>query len=1273
MKYVYASAAALAAAVGILWLEGRDPEPRSEASPATLLGSLPVHFEPLPRAGAFIARRGKMQLTLDEAGSRVALASAAHGTLALQLEGATPRAARPEGTLPGVSNYFVGNDPRAWRTRVPHYARVRYEQVYPGIDVVYYGAGGALEYDFLVAAGADPARIRLRYEGADRLRIDDAGNLRLEVAGGEVVHHKPVSYQVVDGVKHAVESAFRVVQEAGRAIVSFELGAYDARLPLTIDPVLSYASYLGGTNNNESVGAMAVDAAGAVYLAGFTNSIDFPVTGGAFQGTKGATFDCFVAKINPAGTALEYATYLGGGSSEAALSLRIDAGGNAFVAGRTNSANFPTTAGAAQITHGGNNDLFVSRLNATGTALLYSTYLGGSEGEPSSTALGGFEIDAAGNAYVYADTQSANFPVSAGAPQPTRGNPNALQFDEDVTLTRLNAAGTQFTFSTYLGGTGIDATDDIDVDGRLFAIDGAGNAWVAGTTESADFPASAGAFDTTFNGPAGGNPGGGDAFVARYDTNAGTKTFATVIGGTGDEFARALAVDPAGNAYLASSTSSNNYPVTAGAFDSTYAAGTSDAAVTKLNPTGSALTWSSYLGGGLLDSPTEIDVSAAGIVTVAGETRSTDFPVTAGAADVTHNGGADGFIARFNNLGTALQYATFAGGGDDESVYHLAVDAAGSAYAVLGDTTGGAVLAGGGVAHAGDFDDYFVKLHPNGGSFLDATYFGGLLDDFTQAMTVDAAENIYLAGLTASSNYPVTAGVFQPVKAGAAGSEDMFIAKFSTTPAGPVAQPGTLAFSAATFSVGEAAGTASVTVSRSGGTTGAVSATCTAASGGGDTAVAGSDYTSGASIVSWADGDAANKTCSVAISNDAAVESAETFTVTLSAPTGGASLGAPANATVTITDDDTAPVPQPGTVQFNPAAYTANENGGSVTLTLTRTAGADGAISVSVASGGGSASAGADYTALAQTVSWADGDAAAKTVALTVADDATDEADETVTLMISAPTGGATLGMASATVTIVDNDVTPPGPGPVTQPVSARGKYGGALDGGFVAVLCVLGAWAVWARQRRRTLAVAAVALAGAAGAQAEEGWYVGARAGIAETTQQASDLERGLAARGHDVSVDLDDSDPTYSLLGGYRWANGLALEGGWFELGEYEVAVSGTTTSPGALLSDTESLLGDGGRGVSAAIAWNIPLGQRLEVTPRIGGYYWDSRKRVSSSAGSIEDHEFGVDLYGGVTLACKIGDRWKIGVSWEAWAADGRNDVRSLNAEISYRFGE
>ena len=232
-----------------------------------------------------------------------------------------------------------------------------------------------------------------------------------------------------------------------------------------------------------------------------------------------------------------YSTYLGGASIEEVHALRVDAAGNAYVTGATGSADFPTTAGAAQTTHGGNQDVFVSKLNAAGSALTYSTYLGGSESEPSSSRLGGFEIDAAGNAYVYGDTESSNFPTSAGAPQVTRGNANPGQYDEDVFLTRINATGTAFSFSTYHGGSAIDATDDVGEEGRLFAIDGSGIAWIAGSTESADFPTTAGAFDTTFNGPATAPPGGGDAFIARYDTDAGTRSYSTLLGGTSDEFA----------------------------------------------------------------------------------------------------------------------------------------------------------------------------------------------------------------------------------------------------------------------------------------------------------------------------------------------------------------------------------------------------------------------------------------------------------------------------------------------------------------------------------------------------------------------------------------------------------------------------------------------------------------------------------------------------------------------------------------------------------------
>ena len=428
--------------------------------------------------------------------------------------------------------------------------------------------------------------------------------------------------------------------------------------------------------------------------------------------------------------------------------------------------------------------------------------------------------------------------------------------------------------------------------------------------------------------------------------------------------------------------------------------GNQDAGIAKLNAAGSALAYGTYIGGTQLDGPEAMRVDASGSLYVAGSTLSANLPATPGAADTTYAGGFDGFIARLNAAGTAYLYLTYVGGPAEGSVFLLEVDAAGSAYAVLDDDGGGDLVTSGGSDHSGGYDDYFVKVDPTGSAFLDATYLGGAGDDTSFAVALDAQENFYLGGVTSSSNFPVTAGAPQTVKAGAAGAEDTFIARFSTTPASPAAQPGTLALSAAAYTADENVGTAVINVTRSGGADGAVSVTCSAAVVGADTATAGADFTASSVTLNWADGDSASKSCDVAIANDAAVENAETFTVSLSSPTGGAALGVSSSATVTINDDDVAPVPQPGTVALNPATYSVNENGGSVTLTLTRTTGADGAISVSVASGGGSASAGADYTALSQTLNWADGDSANKTVTLTVLDDATDEVNETVTVTL---------------------------------------------------------------------------------------------------------------------------------------------------------------------------------------------------------------------------------------------------------------------------------
>jgi Calx-beta domain-containing protein/beta-propeller repeat-containing protein/OmpA family protein len=1278
-----AGAAALAVAFTLLAPDlpapERSPAPAAAARPA----KLPSHFEPGIGPDTYTIRRAGLQLQLDDDGADMRLTrGTGSSVLSLKLEGAAPRETRPENLLPGVSNYFLGDDPRGWRRGVPHYARVRYVDVYPGIDLVYYSADGELEYDFLLAPGADAARIRMSYEGAHAMHVDDAGDLRIAIDGGEVVHRKPLTYQVIDGARRMVDSAFRILHEAGGDIVSFSLGNYDARQPLTIDPVLSYATYLGGTDDSEELHTMVVDAAGALYVAGHTNSVNFPVTAGVVQPARSGGFDAFVAKLNPAGTAFEYVTYLGGTGIEEAHRLRVDAAGNAYLAGETFSANFPVTAGAAQTTFGGIDDVFVAKLNATGGALLYATYLGGSGGEPANSGIGGFEIDAAGDAYVYATTDSTDLPVSGNAPQPTRGIPNFGPFDQDAFLTRINAAGTQFTFSTYLGGTGIEEVDDNQDGGRYLAIDGAGGAWVAGTTESADFPVTAGAFDTTFNGPAGGNPGGGDQFVAQYDTDSGARGFVTYVGGSGDDIAMSLAVDGSGNSYVAGWTLSNNFPLTPGAPDTTYGGGGSDGVLFKLNAAGSSLVYSTYLSGGLNDVPRKIHLGSGGALTIAGDTRSSDFPATAGAADATHNGGYDGFVARLNAGGTAFDYVTFAGSSGDDTAVFLEVDAAGSAYALLAADSGGALVTAGGLPHGGDFDDYFVKVNPTGNAFLDATYIGGLLDDGAFAATLDGQENFYFGGWTMSSNYPVTAGAPQPVKAGAAGTRDTFIAKLSTTPAGPAVQPGSLAFSAATFGVGEAAGNASVTVTRTGGANGAVSVSCSAAALGGDTATAAADFTATTVTLTWADGDAASKSCDIPIGNDTAVENAETFTASLANPV-GATLGAIVTATVTIADDDVAPVPQPGTVQFAPTSYNINENGGSVTLTLTRTAGADGAISVSVNSGGGSASAGADYTTLTQTVGWGDGDSANKTVAITVLEDTADEADESITVTLTNASGGAAIGAANvATVTLLDNDATPAPPPPAppqAQSGNVSGRYGGALDGVLAIMLFGLLAATWYGRRRalRRNEALQAVPLLAltlasfAGAARADDAWYLGARAGVAESTLDAGKLEAALGALGHDVSVSVDDQDPTYALFAGYRWSNGLALETSLFELGEYEVAISGTTASPGALLSDSQRLLADGGRGVSAALAWSWRLGQRFEITPRIGAYYWESRRTVENQAGRITNREFGVDLMGGISFDWRLGERWSLGVGWEAWAAGEHNDVRALTAGLRYSF--
>ena len=380
--------------------------------------------------------------------------------------------------LPGRSNYLIGNDPAKWRTNIPTYAKVKYEGVYPGVDVVYYGNQGQLEYDFVVAPGADPHLVTLAFDGARDVHIDARGDLVLSVEGGEVRQHKPVVYQESAGVRQEVAGGYVM---KGKRHVGFRVATYDPSRPLIIDPVLAYSTYLGGSDTDRG-NSIAVDSAGSAYVTGDTASIDFPTTAGAAQ-TTSAGFDAFISKLNATGTALVYSTYLGGSDSDHSFSIAVDGTGSAYVTGETRSPDFPTTAGAVQTTLVAGVDAFVTRLNATGSVLDYSTYLlsGGS-------GLG-IAVDGAGAAYVTGATEARYFPTTPGALQPT----HAGGF-HDAFVTKLNATGTVRLYSTYLGG----GSGAQDIGGDI-AVDSAGSAYVTGRTDSTDFPITSGAAQTTLS------------------------------------------------------------------------------------------------------------------------------------------------------------------------------------------------------------------------------------------------------------------------------------------------------------------------------------------------------------------------------------------------------------------------------------------------------------------------------------------------------------------------------------------------------------------------------------------------------------------------------------------------------------------------------------------------------------------------------------------------------------------------------------------------------
>jgi hypothetical protein len=546
----------------------------------------------------------------------------------------------PQEELPGKVNYLIGKDAKRWRTGVSTYAKVAYQNLYPGIDLVYYGNQRQLEYDFVVSPGTDPNTIALSFEGADQLKVDADGELVLHTVGGEIRQRKPFIYQQVDGVRHEVAGSYKLKD---RNTVGFQLADYDASRPLVIDPVLVYSTVLGGSTDDEGRD-IAVDASGNAYVTGSTQQLtfpsDFPTTAGAFDTTHNGVQDAFVTKLNPSGSALVYSTFLGGSNDEFGNGIAVDTSGSAYVTGITGSPNFPTTVGAFDTTHnGGSFDAFVTKLNPSGSALVYSTFLGGVGTESGN----GIAVDTSGSAYVTGDTGSDNFPTTVGAFDTTSDE------DADAFATKLNPAGSVLEYSTFVAGMGTDF-------GTAIAVDTFGSAYVTGFTASINFPTTVGAFDTTHNGFIG-DFVMFDAFVTKLNPSGSALDYSSFLGGTGPDFGRGIAVDPTGSAYVTGSTGSSNFPTTVGAFDTTHnGVGSSDVFVTKLNPSGSGpLVYSTFLGGSNEDLGFGIAVDTFGSAYVTGFTLShLNFPTTAGAFDTTpHAGSTDAFVAKLSTISVA--------------------------------------------------------------------------------------------------------------------------------------------------------------------------------------------------------------------------------------------------------------------------------------------------------------------------------------------------------------------------------------------------------------------------------------------------------------------------------------------------------------------------------------------------------------------------------------------------------------------------------------------
>ena len=629
------------------------------------------------------------------------------------------------GEMPGKINYLIGNDRNKWRTGVATFARVQVKQVYPGIDMVYYGNEHRLEYDFSVAPHADPRAIAIHFTGAKKIEISPAGELVVTLADEEIRQPRPEIYQIVQGGRKPVTGGYQL---RDAQTVQFQLGDYDRDLPLIIDPLLSYSTYFGG-NAGDIALAIKVDKyspQGCVFIAGETLSTQFtfPIPAGAFQRTfAGGSIngDAFVAKLGNTATNLVYFTYLGGSGNDGALDLALDTNGNAYVTGFTDSSNFPVLnalyphiAGTPDPTlHVFRTDAFVTELNTNGSGLVYSTYLGGD----AADVAGGIAVDPSGNAYITGYTFSTNFPTHN--PLPSHGS--TLAGSNDVFVAKIGPGGSPLVYSTYLGGTNAD-------EGEGIAVDAAGFAYVTGFTASTNFP-----------------------MINALQTNINHST----------------------NAVHDFRGKSVPY----------------DAFVAKLATNGSSLVYSTYLGGTNVDAGFRITCDLSGNAYVVGQAGSSDFTNTLNFPHAANNTNVDAFLTKISSNGLAFMYSALFGGSNNDVAWGVAVDPAGNASVVgITASVSQNFPAISNVTNLRSFNsgalDAFVAGFNANGAMIYSGFFGGATNDYGYAIDVDFGGNAYVAGRTLSTNFPVASAFpnIAPFQSSLNSSNDAFVAKILVEP-----------------------------------------------------------------------------------------------------------------------------------------------------------------------------------------------------------------------------------------------------------------------------------------------------------------------------------------------------------------------------------------------------------------------------------------------------------------------------------------------------------